>query len=52
MNLWLSKVGTADQKILRFMAKRYLLEMTKSQIAVGVGLTAGGGYFAGAPLQG
>jgi len=48
INVWLPKVGTAEQKILRFMAAKYPLKMTKSQIAIGVGLTAKGGYFTGA----
>lgn len=48
IDIWLAKVGLPQQKILRFMAEKYPLKMTKSEIAIGVGLTAKGGYFSGA----
>lgn len=48
IDVWLSKLGPAEQRILRFMAAKYPLKMTKSEIALGIGLTARGGYFSGA----
>lgn len=45
VDIWLSKVGAAEEKILRFMAAKFPMKMTKSEIAIGVGLTAKGGYF-------
>jgi hypothetical protein len=48
IDVWLSKLGPAEQKILRFMAAKFPLKMTKSEIALGIGLTARGGYFSGA----
>jgi len=48
VDLWLPKLGTAEQKILRFMAEKFPLKMTRSQIALGIRLTTKGGYFNGA----
>lgn len=48
VDIWLDKLSGAEQKILRFMAGKYPLQMTKSEIAIGIGLTASGGYFNGA----
>ncbi len=48
VDIWLQKLSGAGQKILRFMAGKYPLQMTKSEIAIGIGLTASGGYFNGA----
>ena len=41
------ELNTAEAKIIRFMAEKFPLNMTKSQIAIGIGLTAKGGYFSG-----
>ena len=48
IDIWMGKLGGAEQKILRFMASKFPLKMTKSEIAIGIGLTASGGYFNGA----
>ena len=45
VDIWLPKVGAAEEKILRFMAAKFPMKMTKSEIAIGIGLTAKGGYF-------
>ena len=45
VDIWLPKVGAAEEKILRFMAQKFPMKMTKSEIAIGIGLTAKGGYF-------
>jgi len=47
VDIWLPKLGSAEAKILRFMAGKFPLKMTKSQVAIGVGLTAKGGHFSG-----
>ncbi|KKN13451.1 hypothetical protein LCGC14_1006160 [marine sediment metagenome] len=48
IDIWMAKLGPAEQKILTFMASRFPMEMTRSEIAIGIGLTAKGGYFNGA----
>ena len=48
IDIWMPKLGAAEQKILSFMASKFPLKMTKSEIAIGIGLTASGGYFNGA----
>ena len=48
IDIWMPKLGPAEQKILSFMASKFPLKMTKSEIAIGIGLTASGGYFNGA----
>lgn len=48
IDMWLPKLGTAEQKIIRYMASRFPLKMTKSQISIGIALSAKGGYFNGA----
>lgn len=48
IDIWMPKLGAAEQKILSFMASRFPMQMTKSEIAIGIGLTAKGGYFNGA----
>uniref|UniRef100_A0A6M3M1L4 Uncharacterized protein n=2 Tax=viral metagenome TaxID=1070528 RepID=A0A6M3M1L4_9ZZZZ len=45
VDIWLLKLGGAEEKILRFMASKYPMKMTKSEVAIGIGLTAKGGYF-------
>ena len=45
IDIWMTKLGGAEQKILTFMAKKFPLKMTKSEIAIGCGLTSSGGYF-------
>lgn len=45
VDIWLPKVGAAEEKILRFMAQKFPMKMSRSDIAIGVGLTAKGGYF-------
>jgi len=47
IDLWLPKLGGAEARILRFMAEKFPMKMTKSQVAIGIGLTAKGGYFSG-----
>uniref|UniRef100_A0A6M3MFW8 Uncharacterized protein n=1 Tax=viral metagenome TaxID=1070528 RepID=A0A6M3MFW8_9ZZZZ len=47
IDIWLPKLGSAEAKILRFMAEKFPLKMTRSQIAIGIGLTAKGGHFSG-----
>lgn len=48
IDIWMPKLGPAEQKILTFMAERFPLKMTKSEIAIGIGLSARGGYFSAA----
>ena len=45
IDIWMPKLGGAEQKILTFMASRFPTMMTKSEVAIGCGLTAKGGYF-------
>ena len=48
IDIWLPKLNPAEAKILRFMAQKFPLQMTKSEVAIGIGLTTSGGYFNGA----
>ena len=48
IDIWMPKLGPAEQKILTFMGSRFPMQMTRSEIAIGCGLTARGGYFNGA----
>lgn len=47
VDMWLPKLGPAERKIVKFLASKFPLALTKSQIALGTGLTAGGGHFSG-----
>lgn len=48
VNMWLPKLGTAEKKIVLLLADKFPLLLTKSQIALSLGLTARGGYFTNA----
>jgi len=47
VDMWVPKLGSAEKKIVRFLAGKFPLALTKSQIALGTGLTAAGGHFTG-----
>lgn len=45
VNIWLDKLKPMEQKILRYLAEKFPLTLSKSEIALGTGYSVGGGSF-------
>jgi len=47
VDMWLPKLGSAERKIVMLLAQKFPLALTKSQVALGCGLSVNGGHFIG-----